>query len=133
MIKFMDGMKEDVNGRYTMPVSEGLDLNVPIMKRSVVLFVLACICVAISCAAQTVMKDVPQSDMSHAADTPLTPVLRHPQLDRSYWGIAHAFHRSGNKRRNRGCDHRQPQERNCPAADKQARDLSNTTAASAAA
>lgn len=123
------GMKGDVNSRYTMRTLDRLNLTASIMKRSVILFVLACVCVAISCAAQTAMKNVPKSDESRAADTPLTPVMRHPRLDRSYWGLAHAFHRSGGKHRNRGCSQGQPQGQSCSGADRQDRDRSNTPAA----
>ncbi|WP_233885498.1 hypothetical protein [Paraburkholderia flagellata] len=129
MIKSEKGTKEDVNSRYTMRALVCLEFTTSIMKRSVILFLLACICVAISCAAHTVMKNVPERNVSHAADTPLTPVMRHPQLDRSYWGLAHTFHQRGGKRRNRGCNHGQFQEQPCSGADRQERDPSNTPAA----
>lgn len=116
----MKGMEIAVDGRYTMHVPDVPDFNASIMKRSVTLFVLACVCVAISCAAQTVTKDAPESGAYPAVDAPLTPVVRHPQLDRSYWGVAHVFHRSAARRRNRGCDRDQRQEHPCSVADKAA-------------
>ncbi|WP_321907842.1 hypothetical protein [Paraburkholderia sp. J11-2] len=79
------------------------------------------------------MKDAPAPTGLHAYGERLTPVMRHPQLDRSYWGVAHVFHRSGSKRRNAGCNHELSQAHPCPGADKGLRDPSNAPAASNAA